>query len=865
MVPLGNRPARKYTPLFRFLRITAISLVVLVFISWTPESHCAEQVPSGIEGFNSTVVPFFASYCRQCHGEKTPKSELSLSNISIEFSAKGIPEKWEQIAEMLEAGEMPPADEKQPTEAERVAISKWIVNQLAEAAANTKRSIRDTSARRLTNVEYQNTLRDLLGFELHLAKYLPEDPGKPYHFNNTSEYLLLGTERFERYEAVANLAMKSAIVDPIRPDIQKARKEWQKQSETNPKNELGITGNRRGTPFEGVKFTKWPATGEYRVRVKASAVFPEGTTEMPLRLVMGYGLAGDIGSAPFVPVGTIRLRKEQAESEVYEFRGRIENHPWEPERKERSGGKRTGNLRTHPANMVVSPQNLFDDGTLNDGVDPLTKPRAIIDWIEFESPIENDLWPPEHHKRILFESPLRTSDPEQYVRMVLLRFMTRAFRRPTTEKEVERFAKIYEIYTKGDSSMESAMRFTLASVLTSPNFLYHTQSGMASFKQYEIANRLSYFLWASMPDQQLFELAKNGRLNDGEIIAQQVDRMLHHPKAEDFIRNFTNQWLALERCKSIPINGNRFPRFLYTQKRGERAGREVPFLPTIRDDMVDETVAFISHLIHENRRVTDIVDSDFAMLNQRLAYHYGVDGVRGHELRPVQIGPEHHLGGLLTHGSVLIGTGTGSAPHPIYRAVWLREAILGDHVKDPPADVPALEDSAGKSAETASTIKDLLKLHRTKTSCNDCHARLDPWGIPFEHYNAIGKYQPAVTKDGVRVRGYDKKVFDNYAGYEKYLASIYTEPVDAASQLPDGSRVNGMGELKRYLLEQRKDEIVRNVVRRLLSYSLGRVLTFRDRPAVDKLLEQTSRNDHRFKEIITEICRSELFLSGNSK
>lgn len=367
-----------------------------------------------------------------------------------------------------------------------------------------------------------------------------------------------------------------------------------------------------------------------------------------------------------------------------------------------------------------------------------------------------------------------------------------------------------------------------------------------------------------MPDETLFTLAAQGRLNDPAVIAAQVRRLLGDSRSADFAYNFTTQWLSLSKMKTVSINRDLFPRFLYLVHLGERSGTEVLFRQTIRDYMHDETVGFIAELIKRNASVLNIVDSDFAVLNQPLAAHYGVAGVQGLELRPVPIKPEHHLGGLFTQGSVLIGNSTGSAPHPIYRAVWLREAILGEEVKPPPAEIPALSDSAGDAAATAITIKDLLRQHRKQESCNVCHASLDPWGIPFEKYNAIGKFQPMVPKAGARVRGFHGDSDTNLAGYAAYLKTINTVEVHADARVPRGPTVDGMEQLKAFLLSERKDDIAENVMRRLLSYGIGRSLTYRDNFLVEQLCKQTRQNDHRFQDMIVAICQSEAF-RGQSK
>jgi len=253
------------------------------------------------------------------------------------------------------------------------------------------------------------------------------------------------------------------------------------------------------------------------------------------------------------------------------------------------------------------------------------------------------------------------------------------------------------------------------------------------------------------------------------------------------------------------------------------------------------------------------------MLNRRLAAHYGVDGVEGHALRPVPVAASDHLGGLLTQGAVLLGTSTGTAPHAVYRAVWLREAILGDDVRPPPADVPALEESAGDDAATAVTLKDLLRAHRSKESCRDCHARLDPWGVPFEEYDATGRFAPLVPPPGVRVEGFDRSKHTDLDGYRSYLDRLATHPVDASSTLPDGTRVDGVAGLKRYLLEHRLEDLAENVTRRLLSYALGRALTPADRPTVQAVLRSTAPGGYTLRDLVIAVCTTEAFLQRGNR
>lgn len=812
----------------------------------------AEQIAPGPAGYTARVAPFFDAHCVACHGPDKSKGKVTLHNLDGDLSAGQDLERWSLILDLLESGEMPPEDEPQPPAAERAAVADWIKQGLRDQLARASQEVAAPTARRLTNIEYENTMRDLLGFRLKLIDLLPKDPVKPYTFNNTAEYMRMGPEQIDRYLECARKAMDSAIVDPRPPTPHNTRREWLPHGlERGMANdEVGVWGNRRHSPAWGMGLRSFPKTGAFRIRMDASAILPPGYDQLPLRLIMGYSININSSTQRVEPIGSVTLRNSPDAPQIVEFTGRMENIPAKP-------GVMKKGVRQAPT-ISITPQNLYDDGTLNDGKRNLSLPRAVIRWMEFEAPI-TDVWPPEHHTRILFESPLRETDPPAYIRAVLERFMSRAYRRPALADEVDRFSGIYDLVRPGFDSEEAALRETLAMVLISPQFLYHTIETAITPSAYALASRLSYYLWASMPDETLIELAASGALNDPAIIKAQVERLLADERAGDFVRVFTSQWLSLPKMKTVPINRDLFPRFLYYVPAGERAGTEEPYRPTIRDYMIEETTAFVHELIRDNASAMALIDSDFAMLNQPLAAHYGVDGVPGNELRRVPLQPAHRLGGLLTQGSFLIGNGTGSAPHPIYRAVWLREAILGDEVKPPPAEVPALSDTAGESAEQASSIKDLLARHRQQESCNDCHVRLDPWGIPFEHYNAIGQYQPMAPPDGTRVRGFDAKTDIHLSGYTDYLQSIRTVPIEAQARVPHGPTVNGVDELKTFLLEHRREDIAENLLRRLLAYGIGRPLTVHDRFAVEALLHETEAGNYPLRDMIIAICQSDTF------
>lgn len=836
-----------------------VAVFVVLWVGMGASGFSAE-VSAGLKGYEDHIRPFFKEYCIKCHGPKKSKGKITLHTLDGDLSAGQELERWEDILDVLALKEMPPEDEPQPDAAERRAVKEWVEGGLRDFVKKASQAPSAPRARRLTNFEYQNTMRDLLGFELELAKNLPEDPEKPYHFNNTAEFMLLGPEQVDRYLENARRAMASAIVDPGEPKV--FRQKWTFDSipaifAGQQRDEISIFGGGRHSVGRGLSFKEWPETGEFRIRIKAAAILPEGFGEVPLRLVMGTDLRSDAGTGDYHPVGTVQLKNGVDNLRKIEFRGRIENHPVQV-------GKVTKNGQA-PDLRYIYAQNIFDDGRLNDyrevtrGRQAFDLPRAVVREIEFEAPVM-DVWPPEHHSRILFDSPLRESDPDAYIREVLKRFMKRAFRRTVFDSEVERFEKLYQILAPEFGTLEATLRETLAMVLIAPQFLYHTLAADGFISpQFELASRLSYFLWGSMPDDRLLNLAASGRLAEEGLLREEVKRLLADERSRDFVENFTTQWLSIEKMKAVNINRQLFPRFLYTVDRGERSGQEVLFRPTIRDYMHEETVGLVAELIRRNSRVREMVHSDFAWLNEPLANHYGVRGVTGLKMRAVPIRPEDRIGGLLTQGSVLVGNGTGSAPHPIYRAVWLREAILGDEVKPPPAEVPALSDSAGDSADQAVTIKELLGKHRELESCNDCHVRLDPWGIPFERYNAVGQFQPFVPKEGTRVARFSLEQHGDLEGYGRYLKSINTIEVEADARVPHGPKIDGMRDLKDYLLKEREEDLAKNIIRRLLSYGLGRPLSYRDRFAVEALHEDAQKSGYALREMIISICLSESF------
>ena len=507
---------------------------------------------------------------------------------------------------------------------------------------------------------------------------------------------------------------------------------------------------------------------------------------------------------------SVEVHAPYGSPEVYTFRGRLENLPIpEPE---------SGDLEILSGFMVLG---FWNDHLVKSSKEP--GPPILVEAIEFEAPYY-DTWPPESHTRIFVESPWR-DDEELYTREVLGLFLERAFRRPVSEEEVERYTGFWR-QIRGDYEVyEESVREVLVAALCSPNFLYlaepvtdvgptgarHDLGEERAVSHHALASRLSYFLWNSPPDDVLADLARRGRL-DAELSGQ-VDRMLEDERAWRFVRTFAREWLRLDRHELMTIDVDRYPAYTRFVKR----------------DMAEETYRFVHEVLRSDRSVFALIDSDFAMLNQNLAEFYGVEGVVGNHFRPVPVGPELGRGGLLAQGAFLAGHSDGSQPHPIKRAVWLKEKILGDRPPAPPPNVPDLDPETPGFDEM--TLKEQLEAHRDNPSCYDCHAGIDPYGLVFERYSAVGLLEE--ERKG--------------------------KPIDASSVLPNGIAVDGLDDLKAYILESEQDAFVTALIEHLLAYALGRDVGYADEDVIAEIRRHVADSGYGMRSVIEGIVLSPPF------
>ncbi|GAA4237637.1 hypothetical protein GCM10022291_24990 [Postechiella marina] len=488
------------------------------------------------------------------------------------------------------------------------------------------------------------------------------------------------------------------------------------------------------------------------------------------------------------------------EFNTYEFTGQLENLPlpvYDPNEKNENSNT-----------MIIG---LWNNHLVKQKGE--TGPPLLVKSMELEAPY-HPVWPPESHTNIFFDSPNK-NNKEVYTAEVLKKFMEHAFRRPLIEGELDRYMDFWRNSRDDFDRYEDGVKEVLVAVLCSPSFLYLLEGEKPSPKntaeEFLLASKMSYFLWNTPPDNELINLAKQGDLK--KQLPNQIVRMANSPKIKNMIESFAYDWLRVDRLKGMSTNKNLYP----------------DFTRFVKQDMAEETYSFIHYILKENLSILNFIDSDFAMLNQNLAEFYGVEGVKGNAFRPVAIAREKNRGGLLSQGAFLTGHSDGVQAHPIKRAVWLKEKILGDPPPPPPPNVPEL-DPETPGFETL-TLKEQLELHRNKASCVDCHLKIDPFGVAFENYDAVGRYQ---------------KLAKN-------------KPIDSKSKLPDGTEVEGIEGIKEYILNLKREDFTKSLVEHLYAYALGRDVSFSDDKELNRIVEKIKKNDYKFQTVLEEIVLSDSF------
>ena len=707
--------------------------------------------------FEKEIRPLLNKYCISCHGPDKSKADVRFDELDPDLFSGGDGDIWEEVYNQLNIGDMPPEDEKQPTTAEREKISAWVHGQIHHAAEAKRSTGGRNVLRRLTAYEYNNTLRDLLGVDLDFAKDLPPEAAAAEGFVNNYEVLGTSSLHIEYFYKIAKDALERALLFGEKPtvllyelnaleneaetkDRRAMHEEKAREREAEGKQYPFLRKVRKSNIFngeegkEGIHLSpngglfqqeiepqrinksshRIPPHGPMRVTVRAAAASLNG--DLKPYMEVKYGITSrDSNKTVVKTLGAAFLKS--GEFRDYVFEARAENFP-----PFLTGGGRIQLVEIY--NSLGSEESAISGNEM------------ILESIRIEAPYFEQ-WPPKTRTQItgVTEHPEGSADA---VSEILSHFMTRAYRRPVRPEEVEHRLKLYQNLRSKDFTYEQALIETLSAVLSSYGFLLLAEPAPLDgepniprdLNGYEIASRLSYFLWSTMPDAVLLALAANGKLSDKQVLAVQVQRMLEDPRAGEFTNNFTRQWLGLDHIYSVAINPEYFPDF-------EEA---------MKDEMIEETVANFDHIVSENRSCLELIDSDEVVINGKLAAHYGMSGVAGEYYRPVALHASSQRGGLLSQASILTLNSSGDDTHPIKRGVWVLERLLGDPPPPPPPGVPPLEEDGNEEQEQLS-LRKRLEAHREQESCNTCHRKIDPWGVAFENFDGIGVWRNAAKAD----------------------------------------------------------------------------------------------------------------------
>ncbi len=782
----AKRPSRSIAQrLWPLWSACGVGVIVLVgVVMWGTGAVEPQRVEAAKpDTFQTQVAPFVKKHCVECHGEKDPEGGIALHNFDSEKSVQKARKVWEKVLPMLQIEAMPPVEEgrERPTHDDYLAVASWLEDKLFNIDCKLDRDPGRVTVRRLNRAEYNNTVRDLLGVDFEPAKDFPSDD-VGYGFDNIGDVLSVSPLLMEKYLDAAEKISEKVISTA---DLAKSRKVRFAGKQLKP----GGAAEDQGE-FFGINSTgqvtaehKFPRDGEYLLRARAAA--DQAGNELAK---MEFSIDGK-------PVHTFEV-KGRREPDEYEFQ-----------------------LRLPPGN------HKFTAAFTNDFYDPKAKRggdrNLYLGWLEVVGPLdvrEDDL--PESHRKLIAATPTTTRPLVDAVRENLRPLMRRAFRRPVTDDEVNRIVPLAESAVSQGETFERGMQFALQGVLCSPNFLFRIEADASpndpkarhEISPFELATRLSYFLWSSMPDDDLLALAETSELRKPEVIEQQVRRMLKDKRSEALVENFALQWLNLRSLDELTPDATKFP----------------DYSPQLRDDMLRETTKFFDHVLREDLSTLELLDGKFTFVNERLAKHYRIDGVRGDEFRKVSLDGVTGRAGLLTQASILTVTSNPGRTSPVKRGKWIMENILGTAPAPPPPNVPSLEET--QKAQPGASLREQLKLHRENAICNSCHRQMDELGFGFEHFDAIGHWR-------------------DHDGQHK---------VDASGVLPSGDKFDGSTELIA-ILKGRSKQFSRCLTEKLMTYAIGRGLEYYDRCAIDKLLDAHSTDDYRFSTLIAQIVLSEPF------
>ena len=794
------------------------SILISILIATASTTLRADTV-STATGYEKIVKPFFAAHCNKCHGEKKPKGDLRLDNLSVDFVSPKIATHWTDIMDRMNAGAMPPAGSPRPNANEAAAVVEWIAAKFAETESLRLAKRDKVSFYRLSRDEYANTIRDLLG-----VNFDPKDPtglaedDEWRGFERIGSVLTLAPTHIEKFYSAAEIILAEAFpakppekFEQIRPALKMRNgpRDWARIEEEGKADKVRVDlwpGHAVQHGRAGIGRLASP--GDYVFRLKLSGVAPPGGRS-PRLVVYAKELDRVLFEKEILtPEDQPIVVEFQAHLPAGQHTLSISNQVPGPSLLPRSGRDAQGQFFFSTKDRRA-PWQL----KLTDALGQPLWPFLIVDWFEIRGPLAAG-GPTYAQKEYL---PQGKDDR----RAVLTRFVERAYRRPARVQEVDRLMKLIDSEIASGDKQEAAFKTAMLAVLCSKDFLYlvegNAEKNAAELNDWELANRLSYFLWSRMPDADLMKAASENNLRDQ--LNAQAKRMLADGRANRFAESFPWQWLQLRNVGKFQPDKLLFP----------------TYDAHLEKSMLGETKAFFHEVLAKNLSLREFLDSDWTMLNGRLADHYGIPGIAGDDFRRVKLDPAHHRGGLLTQAAILSLTSDGQRHRPVHRGKWVLETVFAKSPPPPPPNVEPIEPTP--SNQPKATVRMKLAAHMKNPSCAACHSKFDPLGLAFDNFDAIGRWRTEeVVSDG---QGANPKV-------------------DASGQFEDGRKFSDVAEFKKLLVAD-LDAFGAAFVEKLAIYALRRPMTIDDRPHLAKIAAQAKTAEYRLVDTIESLVMSELF------
>lgn len=798
-------------------------------------------VGQGDAYFAESVKPFMNKYCSDCHNNKKQKGKVNLEPINSFGANLDSVELWQEMYNQLEDGDMPPEDEVQPTKLEREKIMEWISVQI-DAKRDEMQNAAFTHLRRLNKFEYDRTVADLLKIDTEINSLSESFPADDLveNFKNNGQALQVSAFHLAAYVEAAEKAVDKAVLfgekpkvvaNTYRPPYSKSRNVL-KAARALGKDKFMDLVETRSFAFHPDQLSGVPESGYYKVTAKVQArnrvheLNPRGfpiPQENPLRasIVLSNPETGD---ANYFTVSDKTAEEfELPDEKVVEVSGKY----WIEKGYTAKIGFPTSVPSFKPAKRIGIDQKKFKEFFTQKGAyagflqsqKVMQDHGPVVRVFEFkiEGPFYNQ-WPkPSHHS--LFGT--KTLD-EVDVNQAIDSFAEKAFRRPLKVGETDAIKNLMNRMQAGDFSKLEALKAGLVAVLSSPQFFYLSEK-KGQLDDYALASRLSYFLWSTMPDEELMEVAKAGKLSKPGELEKQALRMIKSPKIDGFVNSFSDGWLQLDKLGTMPPD--RKVTQVYYINDLENAGRQ-------------ETVHFVKHLLATNGKLTDFLNSDYTFMNRGLAKFYGKKDFESfdyNEFQKTKI-TDPRRGGLLGQMSLLTATANGVDTTPIIRGMWVLENLFGEHLEAPPG-IPAVE----PDVRGATTLRDLLEKHRKDKNCYACHKKIDPPGFALENFDHIGRWRD-IYNEHLSERA------SKQAGIEKKL------PVDSKGEMADGQQFNGIIEFKKIVMNK-QDTFTKALAGKLLSYSTGRKIRAFEKPAV----EEIAKDQENFRDLLVSVVKSEMF------